>query len=409
MKNVFDIRTDNENYVVIPKGTSVTRACGRALIAIYLYYEDTVGDYYPYIDPVVSMDNVDVVFITTSEKIRQMMTDRYGSVTVLIKQNRGRDVAALMVAVRDIISKYKYFCFVHDKKGVKEIFRKDATVWIRSMWENMIASDHYIRNVIDYFENHKECGLLVPPEPIGDYYSVWFRNSWMDDYEMTSELAIELGLDADISPDKSPISYGTVLWGRTAAFYKLFQKKWKYSDFVEEPMPYDGTISHAIERIFPYVAQDAGYETKTLMTDSYCATLLSYLQSTAFDVYSVIRKYLEIVNIHDMKNVMRYEISLPDFFERKRKVYLYGAGAGGRACLHILRVNGLKPDGFIVSHVNGKVDLDGLKIYSLSEVPLSDDCGVIVTVINDDARQEIYEELAKYPNIECINWHEMKS
>ncbi len=39
-----------------------------------------------------------------------------------------------------------------------------------------------------------------------------------------------------------------------------------------EPLPQDGTISHAIERIYPFVAQSAGYPPAVVMSKSYAVT-----------------------------------------------------------------------------------------------------------------------------------------
>lgn len=40
---------------------------------------------------------------------------------------------------------------------------------------------------------------------------------------------------------------------------KLFAFNWNYTDFPEEPNQIDGTLLHAVERIYPYVVQDAGF------------------------------------------------------------------------------------------------------------------------------------------------------
>jgi lipopolysaccharide biosynthesis protein len=52
---------------------------------------------------------------------------------------------------------------------------------------------------------------------------------------------------------------GTMFWARTAALKPLFNLKLGWSDYPEEPLPNDGTILHALERLLPFVAQHAGY------------------------------------------------------------------------------------------------------------------------------------------------------
>ena len=52
---------------------------------------------------------------------------------------------------------------------------------------------------------------------------------------------------------------GTMFWARSKALRKLFELHLTWSDYPEEPLPYDGTMLHAIERLLPFVTEDAGY------------------------------------------------------------------------------------------------------------------------------------------------------
>jgi rhamnosyltransferase len=51
----------------------------------------------------------------------------------------------------------------------------------------------------------------------------------------------------------------------------LFDHPWTYDDFPEEPLPIDGTVMHAIERIYSFVCQDAGYYPAIVMSDRYAS------------------------------------------------------------------------------------------------------------------------------------------
>lgn len=73
-----------------------------------------------------------------------------------------------------------------------------------------------------------------------------------------------------IEDDKDPVSaIGNCFWFKTKALSQLFNYTWNYQDFPAEPFPEDGTISHAIERIYSFVAQNNGYYTGILMENSY--------------------------------------------------------------------------------------------------------------------------------------------
>ena len=61
---------------------------------------------------------------------------------------------------------------------------------------------------------------------------------------------------------------------------KIFEYAFKGEDFPAEPMPVDGTISHAIERIWPYVAQEAGYYSAHILNPySIAAQYIGYRDS----------------------------------------------------------------------------------------------------------------------------------
>jgi lipopolysaccharide biosynthesis protein len=66
------------------------------------------------------------------------------------------------------------------------------------------------------------------------------------------------------SPDKDAsmnFPVGTMFWARTAALKPLIDLNLKWEDYPEEPVAIDGTILHAMERIFGILPGLAGYRT----------------------------------------------------------------------------------------------------------------------------------------------------
>ena len=49
----------------------------------------------------------------------------------------------------------------------------------------------------------------------------------------------------------------------------LFDKGWEYKDFPAEPNGIDGTLLHAVERIYPFASQQAGYFPGIVMADTF--------------------------------------------------------------------------------------------------------------------------------------------
>jgi len=53
----------------------------------------------------------------------------------------------------------------------------------------------------------------------------------------------------------------TMFWARTAALKPLLELGLTWDDYPAEPLPHDGSLLHAIERILPFVVQKGGFRT----------------------------------------------------------------------------------------------------------------------------------------------------
>ncbi|MCD8325676.1 MAG: rhamnan synthesis F family protein [Lachnospiraceae bacterium] len=73
----------------------------------------------------------------------------------------------------------------------------------------------------------------------------------------------------------------------TEALKAFYDRGWEYDDFPEEPLPMDGTISHAIERLRPFAAQQAGYYTAFVMSDHFSRIEYTNLRTYVEDFHRV--------------------------------------------------------------------------------------------------------------------------
>ena len=95
----------------------VVKQKGVALI-YHFYYEDCLADCLHY---AASMPPEADIYITVGNEPKKAMVEKAfqdfpNRVTVILVENRGRDVSALLIGAKEVVGKYEYICFAHDKK-----------------------------------------------------------------------------------------------------------------------------------------------------------------------------------------------------------------------------------------------------------------------------------------------------
>ena len=401
--NLYDQRMKQHLYKILPKDRyigkqSIEKALDKnALIVVNLYYIADTDMYLQYLGNLA--ETVDICIVTSNKNVYDRVSSEvrkngWNNITILQKMNRGRDISALLVACRDILPQYEYICFVHDKREKFAAAKQDGDFWIENLWGNTVASKEYLANIFDEFDNHPQLGLLVPPEPAGMYQNAWYRSAWGGSFTLTEDLARELGLNCPISIDKPPITLGMAFWCRYDALKKLFEKDWKYTSFPEEPLPNDGTISHAVERILGFVAQDAGYKTSIVMNDEYAAKLFSLLQVNLQEIFGFLEKMYHAKTFHDINYIYSKMPQILNDYGQYKNIYLYGTGKVGMRFLAQLESYGMKPKAFIETNCEEGKQVNNMPVYSIDNIELGDNDVVIISV-GYKLRSEIQQELEK--------------
>lgn len=266
LENQADIKKNMQlNYILDSKhGTDISEVLKKKRVALVLhfYFEDLAEYCLHYVQ---SMPKEADIYVTVgSEKKKKIIEETFSvlenNVKVILIENRGRDVSALLVGTKDFIMDYDYVCFVHDKKVTQLSPQTVGVGFSYKCFENLLPTKEFVQNVIRTFEENPRAGLLTPPPPNhGDYY-ITLGLEWGKNYDITVELAEKLGITVPIDKKKEPIApLGTMFWFRPKALKLLFDQDWEYKDFPAEPNKIDGTLLHAVERIYSYVVQQEGY------------------------------------------------------------------------------------------------------------------------------------------------------
>lgn len=390
MENMYISKRDKNLNFILPDKSLVfekKRTFDRLKIGVilHLHYVDTIKYYLEYIKNIPKY--IDIIVTTSEKRIEKMIqeVDCLHSIKIIMKNNRGRDISSFLVACREIILEYDYICFTHDK-GVKQTeLYEDTKKFVRCIWENTLSSPEYINNVIFTFLEYPHIGLLVPPVPVLENITAGYRNIKKNECELMQKLANRIKLNVEIDINMPIITLGTAYWAKVDALKKIFEEKWKYEDFDEEPLADNGTISHAIERILSYIAWDAGYETGWVMTTCYAGEYIEELYGTLRNALIKMDEKIGIDKIYKLNHCEEIEKELLEFCERYKKIYIYGMGIVAHRCLkHIKTLQNKKIiiDAFLVSEESqkNKTFVSDIPVYVLKEQFLTNDCGIIIAV-----------------------------
>ena len=251
-----------------------------ALIA-HLYYMDLLEPTLAYVKSMP--EGTDLILTVGSQEkaelVERACQDLPYNVDVRVIENRGRDVSALLVGCKDIVDDYDLVCFMHDKKVTQLSPYTVGEGFARKCFDNLLPTREFVENVVATFDSEPRLGLLSPTPPNhADYFPI-YSYSWGPNFDRTKMLLEkELNLNVPLDAHKEVIApLGTMFWFRPAALKPLFDHDWQWEDFPPEPNDIDGTILHAIERAYGYVAQASGYFCGWLFSDSFARIELTNL------------------------------------------------------------------------------------------------------------------------------------
>lgn len=382
--NIYDIRTLFNLYYIIKEDTEVNVSKeSKVAVIVNLFYDDQVEECFQYLNRIPIY--IDLYIISSKEEILRRVKELFHSnsdrnnLECIVKNNRGRDISALLVAGRTYALQYDYICFVHDKKSMQY----NETAWSKSffynIWENTLKSTSYINGIIKTFQDNDELGVLAIPEPIHGCYFSYLGREWGGDYANTVELCKKLDISCILDKDKAPITLGTAFWCRTEAIRDVLEYNFGYEDFPEEPMPRDGTVSHAIERIWGYAAQNRGYYTGTVMNSEYASLRISTLQELMIQAISFIRQNNKCEMPSDIINRNMKDMMIREFIENYDEIYIYGAGKIGKMCANYMELHSIKFSGFVVSDEEIDKNSDS-NVYCVSEILKRPKAGIIIAL-----------------------------
>jgi lipopolysaccharide biosynthesis protein/LmbE family N-acetylglucosaminyl deacetylase/GT2 family glycosyltransferase len=246
---------------VIKHNNHFTKASNTAIV-IHLYYPELADDLLNYIDASSQVDYfINLPAHIDSEVVQKFCTSKRNTY-ISISPNKGRDILPFIATLEQVTSLgYDYLLKVHSKKTM---YRKDGAAIRENLFYELMGKLS-IAEIIQHFEKNMQLGLIAPTGSIvalsnNSYQenNVYLKNN----LENVKALLARSG-HADASLEFDFIA-GSMFWARVQAIKPILDLKLSNADFEAELGQTDGTMAHAVERLFSFIAAKSGYQTIAL-------------------------------------------------------------------------------------------------------------------------------------------------
>jgi glycosyltransferase involved in cell wall biosynthesis len=229
-------------------------------VHLHLYYVDLAEDFATYFSCLpVGFD----LYITVCEsgiqdKVKDVFSVSGANIIDVIEvENIGRDVAPFFISLKDKIYQkgYDIIGHFHSKKS-NDVDQGTGDRWRKYLLSNLIGSIPAVNEIFQSFESNS-VGLVFAE----DSHNVDFGKNKPFSDKLCNAMFIDKLESATLFP------LGTMFWAKPEALSPLFELNMK--EFLQpEPLPYDGSYMHAIERLISHVVTNTGYKIVSVYTQN---------------------------------------------------------------------------------------------------------------------------------------------
>jgi hypothetical protein len=196
------------------------------------------------------------IFATTTDQTKQAELEQifssyhHGKVIYIQVPNRGRDIGPFVTSleVPVVAGGYDLVGHLHGKRSLA-VNAAMGDRWRTYLLDTLLGSTFF--QLLNLFAKDDQLGLVFAEDR--------HAAGWNDDYDIARKLADRHNPPLKL-PDYPYFPLGTMFWGRPAALAPLWRLGLRTEEFPVEPVPYDGTILHALERMLPACCEAAGFD-----------------------------------------------------------------------------------------------------------------------------------------------------
>jgi ferritin-like metal-binding protein YciE len=226
-------------------------------IHIHVYFIDVFRLIYSYIQKIKY--DIDLFISVPDDDVKNFVYNilkKYerGSVNIITVNNFGRDIFPFLYTFgSDLNSKYDIVGHFHTKKSLDIQNRDFVSQWNHFIFSSILSKSQ-VNGIIAHFENDPKTGIVFADDP----YVVGWDQNIKPAQTIMDTLTLKL-------PTSNFFNFpiGNMFWVRPKSISGIFNNERIHDLIPSEPLAYDGTTLHALERLWPSVVQQNGFTYKT--------------------------------------------------------------------------------------------------------------------------------------------------
>lgn len=229
------------------------RFSGRTALVAHAFYTDLIGEILACHETLPA--DAELLLTTSSDGLTQAEQAVAGAARAhaVAVPNRGRDIAPFLLLLnRGDLARYDVVLKLHTKRSPHLL---DGNIRRRLLYARLAGSRRRTQAVLSLFEE--------PTTGMIGWGPCWRSSAvyWMNNRVRVAELAAAMGLP----PPATPAFFeGSMFWVRPAALKRLSALPLTPEQFEPEADQLDGTLQHAVERIFALAVAAEGYVVRDL-------------------------------------------------------------------------------------------------------------------------------------------------
>jgi len=224
----------------------------RVLVHGHFHYPELVGE----LAALVGQSSTPVTLVATTGRPASAAALRdaldaagRGDALVQVVENAGRNLGALFSGLdRDLVAAHDVVLHVHGKRS-PHAGADYGDNWRRYLWAHLVGG-RMLDRVVRAFAADPTLGVVAAEDPN--------LNCWDVNRPYAEQLATRLGLRVPLTTHFD-FPLGGMFWARTAALRAAFEARLRCDEYPPEPLPPDGSMLHALERLVPFIARDEGF------------------------------------------------------------------------------------------------------------------------------------------------------